>query len=405
MYRTLLTLYALFVSVSFTVAQPTHFSFNQGTIEPVHGYYQELPLELIGGCAYVSVVVGGKPRRFLVDTGAVTVVTPRLQQELGFPVSPDSVALHDVNETVQTKPVVTLTRLLLGDLIVRNTPTVVMDMGLMNFCPKADGILGSNLFRNSILAFDAKRRKLVVTDDLTKVMANIPFDPATYSRIEFPDAQSTPYIELVLDGVRVQAMFDSGDRHFVSLPRTVWEQHRPLFKGTAVVDTTTGVSGMGLYGFEPIQTKYRVKFYRMQFANRTLSDVVVTTDASATPRVGFALLTYGSIIVDYKHGRFYLAARRKQLRGNHKPDFGLSPALAAGKLILGMVWKNSPVAEAGLQPGDQLLAINGLNTDDQLWENGCTLYNNDPNYGDRLTLVVKDKAGQTRTVTLRKKVF
>lgn len=90
---------------------------------------------------------------------------------------------------------------------------------------------------------------------------------------------------------------------------------------------------------------------------------------------------------------------------NHNPDFGLFPALRAGKLIIGLVWKNSPIAKAGLRPGDQLLAINGLNTDDRLWENGCTLYDHDPNHGDKLTLVVRDQAGQTRTVTLTKKAF
>lgn len=298
MIRPVLTFCALVLSISFATGQPTPFNANQGTIASAGGYYQEVPYELIGGCAYVSVLIGGKPRRFLVDTGATTIITPRLRQELAIQVNRDSVALYDVNGTVRTQPVVTLTSLQLGDLTVRQTPTVVMDMGLMNFCPKADGVLGSNLFRNSVLAFDAQRRKLIITDDVTKVTDRIALDTAVYSRITFPDAQSTPYIQLVLDGVGVQAMFDSGDRHFVSLPRPVWKQYQPSFTGTTVLDTTTGVSGMGLYGFEQIQTKYRVRFNRMELAGKTMTGLVVTTDAGATPRVGVGLLAYGSIIVD-----------------------------------------------------------------------------------------------------------
>lgn len=118
MPRRLLLICVLHLCALPIVAQPARFSFNHGTIEAAQGYYQELPYEMIGGYAYVSVIVGGKSRRFLVDTGATTVITPQLQGELNLPPALDRVAYHDANMSVQLKTAVILPGVQLGDLTV-----------------------------------------------------------------------------------------------------------------------------------------------------------------------------------------------------------------------------------------------------------------------------------------------
>jgi hypothetical protein len=95
--------------------------------------------------------------RFLVDTGSgVTVVSPRLAEELGIVRSPGAppVELQTLGGRT-TGPSAVIGSLRVGDLELRNAPVVVHEPG-----PGVDGILGNSFLGRFHVTVDADRRQL-----------------------------------------------------------------------------------------------------------------------------------------------------------------------------------------------------------------------------------------------------
>ena len=115
-------------------------------------------LEQTLGVWVVAVMLDGtRAGRFLVDTGSgVTVVSPRLAEELGIVQSPGArpVELQTLGGRT-TAPSAVVGSLRVGDLELRNAPVVVHEPG-----PGVDGILGNSFLGRFHVTVDADRRQL-----------------------------------------------------------------------------------------------------------------------------------------------------------------------------------------------------------------------------------------------------
>lgn len=97
------------------------FDPKQGTVAQTN-YRQVLPFDIVADNVVATVLVGGQPRRFVIDTGAITIVSPRFQRELAFPELSTGVSVQDANNRKSAiSPVVTIPEISFGSLTFRNT--------------------------------------------------------------------------------------------------------------------------------------------------------------------------------------------------------------------------------------------------------------------------------------------
>lgn len=129
---------------------------------PNRGKQIEVPLmsQQNNGLAVPAVLNGSTMGTFLVDTGAsYTVITKRMAQKLGIEVTADTpkMSLITANGYIQA-PIVTVERLSLGGVEVRNIKVVIQDLGND---PLLAGLLGMNFFKGMDLT--VREDKLVLS--------------------------------------------------------------------------------------------------------------------------------------------------------------------------------------------------------------------------------------------------
>lgn len=97
---------------------------------------------------------------FIVDTGAsFTVITPRMAQQLGVQIKPDTprLSIMTANGVVKA-PMVTVDHIAIGGVEVTNLPVVIQDLGNDTLL---SGLLGMSFFKNMDLTI--KQNKLILS--------------------------------------------------------------------------------------------------------------------------------------------------------------------------------------------------------------------------------------------------
>jgi len=386
--------YVISIVIIFSLAfrvQAQDFSFNQGGTAQTD-YFIEIPFEWIRDKVIITVNLNGQERRFLLDTGAPVVITQLLYEELQPPTLLE-IPITDVNQVKRKQIIASLSGIEIGELTFDEVPTVVTeDNDFMN-CFQIDGFIGSNLLRNSIVQFDLKQKKVIFTDNPTRL--NLLEEQSTALEL---DQQSGPILPIELNGKgNEELLFDSGSDAFYDMTKDHYKifKKRDIFE---VISTGFGSNSMGLYGTEKGNKKYRLRIPTLDLAGTTFTNVVTDTNIDDNSRIGAKLLRYGVVTVDYANKKFYFEPYEDQKQIDaYQPKWNVSPIVDEGTLTVGLVWES---VRKQLKPGDQILEINGKSF---ATISICDLILNSP-LEDQETaiLTIKDKRGRRKQVAIRK---
>lgn len=137
-------------------------------VPTIDGETVAVPMEpALGVWVVAASLDGGRPARFLVDTGSsVVIVAPRVAAAVGITAPPDAprIELHTVAGR-SAGPTVRVGSLRVGDLELLDVPVVLHDPG-----PGFDGILGNAFLSRYRLTLDPDRHLLLLRP-LTSVVA------------------------------------------------------------------------------------------------------------------------------------------------------------------------------------------------------------------------------------------
>ena len=153
--------------------------WNTGSAELTQAV-EKLPFHYQNDLPFVEVKIKGKIYNFLFDSGAPTVISNAIFNELGLKSSFES-EVGDSQKSVQKQIFTVLPELSLGNIVFKNISAVVVDLISPEFkCLQVDGILGSNqmallywklnYLENSMLA--SKNLQSLINDD---TFSKIPF--------------------------------------------------------------------------------------------------------------------------------------------------------------------------------------------------------------------------------------
>ncbi|MBK1438759.1 clan AA aspartic protease [Parapedobacter sp. ISTM3] len=333
-------------------------AFNRGGTQHA-GYYEEIPYEGVRNKIIVRIAIQNKERRFIWDTGAPLLVSRRLAAELYA----DTLAkkrITDVNAQRDSMYVVNIDGISIGATRFDGIPALVAsEDNLILKCFDVEGLIGSNMTRNSIVHFDAQRQVIVLTDDIRHVAVDADFRTG----LLLDSIQSLPFVEVhPAKQASERVLFDTGDGNFYSLSeRSYAVFSRKRRKAFRLKERGFGNAQIGLHGEGVGGTRYRVLLPALKIGGVEFADVSTTTQDGSNTRLGAGLLRYGNVTIDGINKHFYFAPHdvtaMKLTYQKTIKDWSLSPTIPGDKLVVGIIWGNG---DPGVRVGDRIMAINDV---------------------------------------------
>ena len=336
--------------------------WNQGNIEQ-QNYFLEIPYTEVGGKIIIEIEIANKPRKFIFDTGGGTsaLISEKIYQEI----QSDSIHQLDVFDSSgqsNSMKASLLPLLKINELSFTNVFSIVANNSSEFFleCFGVDGVLGSGLFKNSIVQIDSKNKVMIVTDNKDKLQLNSEFS----NKMELEPQSSRPIITVVLikeeNGVTLELLFDTGDDSFFTISesnyRFLVENNFNIFDK---ISESEGTSSTGFHG--PVkQCHYLLTLPGLAVNNGTVfRDLVVRTTHADNSRIGSEILKYGKTTLDYKNRLFYFESYDNLSEINlTEKVWQIEPIVENNKLVVGIIWDKSLMNEINV--GDEVLKFDDI---------------------------------------------
>lgn len=367
--RLFILLYTLVISWQASLAQ----SDRHGFYFTHHRTHARIPFQFRSNLIIVPVCLNGRDEaHFIIDTGVShTIVTDvRIFQHHPF-VSSRTIKMTGVGEGNTLLASIAINNSIsLGSLRIDHHPLVVLNEDVLNLSEYAgvpiQGIIGYELFANLVVTIDFQRQVLVLNQ------------PETYRYRPAKGKQYPIYVQdykaytdalSVADGDQVmplRMLLDTGAGQALLLDR---------FRAGAAIPMPAKVVRVSLgRGLNGLINGYLGRLPTVRFGQYTLSNVLVSYPDSADfgrkltsmvqreGNVGCELLRRFRVTLNYSAGYMVLKPVRSVMREPFKHDMsGLELRARGNQLshyIIAEVVAHSPAERAGLQVGDELLAIN-----------------------------------------------
>ncbi|MBX2956498.1 MAG: aspartyl protease family protein [Cyclobacteriaceae bacterium] len=337
-------------------------------------------------------------RKFLLDTGAPTVISAGLQNEIKADTI-FTIELSDIHEVSRSTAFVSLKLVSLGKLQFQEIPAGVMDAQNPFFeCLGIDGIIGSNLLHHTAIRIDSRANQIIIAD---KVETTPTQKPVALNL----DQQKSPYLK-INPGPRTseELLFDTGFTGLYSLCNRNYKffTNRNRLKKVEL-SKGIGSSTLGLYGTgNNPDTTYLLRLRFLKVNETKLSRPIITTSPDRNSKLGAELFQYGVITLDYTQKRFWFEPYTNQMPITES-YWGFEPSVASGYLIVGRVWQNSNAQQAGLMAGQRILMVNKMRLSAASF---CDASDELKDLADKgeLTLEVEEADGRVKTISIKKEL-
>lgn len=363
---------------------------NKGAITAPH-YCDTLPFSIIKNKIVIEVGVNGQKRHFMLDTGAPTVISRSFYKEITSDSVTSNRNVTDANGKTNKLSLVNISSIKLDKSIFRNVPALLLDdTTLILKCLKIDGFIGSNLLRNSIIQFDAKTKRIIITDDLKNLQLG------NTNAIDIVlDNQSNPFINILINRKNKETfLFDTGSDEFIALSDHLLSKQKKY--NLSIIANGIGSSTMGAFGNGSFTNKTRIKLDEFQFCNSHFRNVISETTPSETSRIGERIFNYGITTIDYIGKKMYFHSYTTNEIDGYEKKWNLTPSFQNNTPVVGTVWSDT----LGAKPGETIMAIDGH----PLPSDPCEFFLSNPLEGkETAILTIRNKEGINRDILIQKR--
>lgn len=316
-----------------------------------------VPFDLINNHVYVEAEVDGQPARFLVDTGAINLLTPSAAKRLGLTVT-GRLSVHGAGDNASDLGLAQARHLRIGGAHLNNPVFHIIDLGqqINSMGVPHDGFIGYETFLRFVTTFDYDARVL----SFTRPGQYQP--PANAVVLPFEQDDRAPVLNGELDGIPLRLWLDTGSRNSLSLSSPFVRTHELLEKYHASEEAVVGW-GLGGPG----------RAHPARLGALHMGDIQVTGlvgDLSTTDKGALALADYGAILgggvlrrfsmgIDYDTKRLYLVPNAESTRPDAFDRSGLWLQAEEDALRVADVAPSGAGARAGLRKDDRIVMIAG----------------------------------------------
>jgi len=299
-----------------------------------------------GLCVLVPVHTGGKTYAFLLDTGSSGVIFDEMfREELGKPQA--TRRLH-TGYGADRVPFFRPPEAFLGSVdLAAGGLAGCADLSAFRVLYGCDvrGIVGMSVLRDYVVRidFDRSEVELMTPDDLPHPEWGMAVP------IEFDWAGIPVVTASVGANVKVRMDIDSGDNSYGDLSPEVFRR-----LGGADDSESREVTAVSLGG---IHTTKSTRVTGLRIGHYTYRDLPFTEGRWST--LGLAFLARHRVTFDFPNRKMYLMKLMQPVCPVTPCISGLILRRDSGGLVVGQVLAGSPAGEAGVRPGDVVLAIDG----------------------------------------------
>ena len=294
--------------------------------------------------------VNGTIRPFIFDTGGRTALTTKASQALQITAT-DSMKVTDVNNVESYYQTTRIENLTTPDDVInfKNAPSLIINEVKGWECFGVDGIIGSDLFANTIVSIDSQAKNIIVTS------AEKPSTVSLRKMLNFTKGGGMPIINIQIAPVsNITVLFDTGSPSLLSLIESDFERIKPE-ASMEVVSEGYGEGSIGVAGQADKASSYRVYIPLLSVGATKFRNLTTHTDKHPYTLLGVKLLQYGKVTIDYPRGRFYFEAFQPDNEINNQcNNFDLT--VKDGDLYVSTVWSST---KGKIEVGDKVIKING----------------------------------------------
>ncbi|MCX8532667.1 aspartyl protease family protein [Chryseobacterium luquanense] len=291
----------------------------------------------------VKVIINGKPYQFLFDTGAPTVISHSVYDEMNLKKKHKS-RVGDSQKNKQEQIFTELPEMTIDQVIFKNVGAMVMDLQGHEFgCLKIDGVIGANQMAKLFWRMNYSENTLEATTDLKNFRIE---DYETVFKF-FSLSQKTPIIESKILDKKINLTFDTGFTGGIKISDSEYNSKNATVKSVE----SFGINSVGAFGAGKPVSSYHFRPKELELAQHKFQNEIVTTGNSSL--LGNEFLKKFKFIIDWENNKIYL--HRIIDTPSKMQSFGFAYRFVnlKAKVVLVFQQKDFPI-----QIDDEILSIN-----------------------------------------------
>ncbi len=310
------------------------------------------------GILLVNAKVNGKSASLLLDTGSDrSCLDDGFAAQLGLkPTATQSIQRPYSTETGNV--------LRVGDLSVDSSNIRDVEMIMIDLTPASkalglhiDGILGSDILR---------KYRITLNFSTGSVKVDLNSHPPTNGFVvKLHAIDSRYFVHVTIQGVPMELLLDTGT-NLSSISQSRWAQLTKKWMPTRLIEgvrSSGNSSGSQLVCIPQIAIG-RIAYHNFPVRIQPPTSGGIFADPSFNGLLGSDFLRQFVVTLDLANDTMYLSKdHRYQTDVNRFSTIGIQFVKdSLGTFTIVAVWIPSPAATAGIEVGDQIVAVNGLNT-------------------------------------------
>ncbi|MCD1117359.1 aspartyl protease family protein [Chryseobacterium turcicum] len=380
-----------FVLIFITIlasAQGKRF-FENGEVE-LKNPVEKINLTYINELPFVKVNINGKTYQFLFDTGAPTVISTSIYNELNLKRKHRS-KVTDSKKNKQEQIFTEVPEIIINQITFKKIGAVVMDLKGIEFeCFKIDGIIGANQMAKLFWRINYSENSIEATQDL----ANFPTEGYEAVWSFKPKPQKTPVIEAYILDKKINLTFDTGFTGTVRISNQEYDAKNS--KGKFV--ETYGTASIGAFGAGKPESSYYFKPDKVFLAEQKFENEIISTGSSSL--LGNEFLKKFRFIIDWENNKIYLNKIKDY--PSKLESFGFAYRFVDQKAMVVLLFNGNDMP---LKLDDEILSINNISLENLDKESVCNyLQNRIEKNRDSIDVKVK-REGKVLDFTIAKKEY
>jgi predicted aspartyl protease len=320
----------------------------------------EVPIDILATKLYVGVEIGGKTRRFVLDTGSPSMLDKKIAEEMGLEAVGSTTGTDGHGKVIKSD--VVQAAFSLGGVGFRKVPMMTADFSGSEVTRTfiGDGVIGSELLPLGAWQIDLRNTTLRFNTDLNA----LPFvENAVQAKLYDFGYPHAPILDVrFAEQAQSKALFDTGSPTYFAISL---EDLAGTERAGGIGKTLSGFgsAGTSLGGQAPNADQLQAELKTLSIGDLELGRVAAMRRELSPSLVGARLLDHFVITLDSRSGQaLFTRVADGPLSPFAKPSVGFTLAFQE-KLSVALVWDGSPAQTAGLKPGMVLTSINGVETE------------------------------------------
>ena len=359
-------------------------------------FTEEIPFDFSYGIPIIEVDIQENTYRFLLDTGAPTVITPELAALLNSEeITKEKV--FDSQGNKEKESFIKIKKLSISSIDFEDIGAAVSDIN-QTFeisCLHIDGIIGANLMEKIYWKIDYAQKKISLSD------SSFPLD-GEHFEIDFKPQknQATPKITITINSKKIKNIsLDTGSNGGFDFES---KDHSKIAKDSEDL-SVFGTASTGVYGRGEDAIKLFSKVKTLELGDLDYKNQIVSFEKNTAKTLGNDFLQHFTVLLDWKKKKIYLFPESTYSYGSVE-GFGFYTKIEDGKLKVAAVVQNSMAAKMGISPNTEILQIENTSFRNTI-KNPCY-------YAFHSSFPLKEKIkvtflleGKPKTFVFYKKVF